>query len=54
MKKVKDLKLKEFRVLSKEELKNLNGGSRYRCSCNGSYVGDADSPEGCIRLCGWA
>lgn len=53
MKKLDKLVLKEFRVLTKEELKELKGGSGYRCSCNGSYAGDADSPEGCIRLCGW-
>ena len=53
MKKVERLVLKEFRVLYNEELKTLKGGSGYVCSCNGVVVGEADSPEGCIKLCGW-
>lgn len=51
-----DLKMDSFCILSEDELKALSGGQQepaYSCSCNGSYVGDASSPEGCIKLCGW-
>lgn len=53
---MKELKLDSFRVLTEDEMKSLEGGNKaaaYSCSCNGNYVGDADSPEGCIKLCGW-
>lgn len=52
---MKELKLDSFRVLTEDEMKSLEGGNAkaYSCSCNGAYVGDADSPEGCIKLCGW-
>lgn len=51
---MKELNLNSFRVLTEEEMKSLEGGSEaYSCSCNGQYAGDADSPEACIKLCGW-
>lgn len=50
---MKNLKnLKGAKVLSNSEMKELNGG-KFACSCNGIYVGDADSAMGCVKLCGW-
>lgn len=40
------------RRLSAEEMRDLKGG-KFACSCNGVYVGDADSAMGCVKLCGW-
>ena len=53
------------KTLTKKELQNVLGGSglgdvncgsckssgEYACSCNGAYVGDANSAECCICYC---
>jgi len=50
---MKNLKnLRDAKVLSNSEMKELKGG-KFACSCNGVYVGDADSAMGCVKLCGW-
>ena len=49
-KKLSQLVLNNSRVLSKEDLKNLKGGS-FPCYCNGQYVGMVNTIEDCWNRC---
>ena len=41
----------EGNILSKNEMKKLNGGKSFPCSCNGVSNGDASTVKECVDRC---